>query len=718
VGKVDLKSRNGRLPEGEDLPTETLDLSCLLTDNVTLTGSFDLRSVHARSLTRLLDSLPMPALLVDQDRKIVFSNECWGRTLGQFEKLRGHLFEHLFPDPNQAALVQALFQQCFQDRKPRIRKLALVSGGKQIWGRMHLRSVRLVNVRYILVLYEDLTAEREQLALVTRHAEALREAYDLLEQRVDERTAELTRTNDNLVREIGERKRTEEALRQSESNYRAIFDAANDAIIVAELSTCTILDANLKTTETFGYTLDEARGLRLSDLASDEFSTAGNDMSRLAQLAGEGGPQIFEWMARDKHGRPFRAEVNLKRGCIGGQDRLLAVVRDVTERRQLEEQLRQAQKMEAVGRLAGGVAHDFNNLLTTIIGYANLLSQSVDQEGRDLDKVNHIIQASDKAARLTRQLLAFSRRQVLEVKVLDLNGVIADMEAALRGLVGESISVITVLEPSIGPVRADPRQIEQILVNLALNARDAMPGGGELIIETCDVNFDESACRIDPELRPGPYVMIAVSDTGRGMYPEVVSRIFEPFFSTKGSKNEGSGLGLAMVYGVVKQHQGYISVRSRPELGTTFKLFWPAYRDPEDEGPEPASQAPLGGTETILIVEDENQVRELMCEILRTLGFTVCEAGDGVEAIRVSELHPGPIHLLLTDVVMPKMNGATLYSRLSKLRSEMKALFVSGYTENAIVHHGVLKPGVHFLQKPFTADRLANKVREALDSPE
>lgn len=696
--------------------TDSIDLTSLINRNVTLTGSFDLRGVEAKSVSKLLDSLPMPALLVDDGYAVAFANDYWTETIGDFNKIEGRAFNRLFPDPSQAAQVQDLLHATFTDRKPRARKLSLNTGKKQIWGRMHLRSLRFGVRRYILVLYQDLTSEKEQLNLVKRHSEELRRAHGQLERRVEQRTEELKRANAQLLAEIAERKRTERALRDSEANYQSIFDAANDAIFVQDVESFQILDANEKMCEIFGYTPDEVRNLTLSHLCADEATSSFTDTSQWLKKAAEGHPQLFEWLSRDKHGRLFWVEVNLKRAVICGHDRLLAIVRDITERKRLEQQLRQAQKMEAVGRLAGGVAHDFNNALTAVLGYSNMLLQQMPVDTVQRKKVEKIIEAAQRATDLTRELLAFGRKQVLDVQMLDLNAVLSDMSEVVRRLVGESIEPIIVLDPSAPRVKADRSQIERIVVNLVLNARDAMSKGGELIIETSAVSVDDTSAGMFGEMEVGKYVMVAVSDTGAGMSAETLARIFEPFFSTK-RRGKRTGLGLAMVYGIMKQHRGHVTVHSEPGMGTTFKLYWPAVMETNETLQEEFDTVgDYRGNETILLVEDEDLVRDLAREMLEMLGYRVLEAAAPDDAVRLSQQHQGPINLLVTDVVMPKINGSALYARISPSRPDMRVLYVSGYTENAIVHRGVLAPGVHFLQKPFSADAMARKIRHVLDA--
>jgi len=390
---------------------------------------------------------------------------------------------------------------------------------------------------------------------------------------------------------------------------------------------------------------------------------------------------------------------------------------NLEELKQTQAQLLQAQKMEAVGRLAGGIAHDFNNLLTVITGFSEImLHRHLDDHDPLRESIEQIKKAGEQAASLTRQLLAFSRKQVLQPKVLGLNAVVTDMDKMLRRLIGEDVDLVTVLEPELGPVKADPGQIEQVIMNLAVNARDAMPQGGKLTIETASVELDEAYARRHVAVEPGPYVMLAMSDTGVGMDAETQSHIFEPFFTTK---EEGTGLGLPTVYGIVKQSGGHIWVYSESGLGTTFKIYLPRVEEAvEPLKPSAAPTRSHQGWETVLVVEDDEGVRTLTREVLELDGYSVLEARHGEEALLISEQHEGPIHLMVTDVVMPGMNGRELAERLAPLHPEMKVLYISGYTDKAIVRHCVLEPGTAFLQKPFTPDALARKARLALDTPQ
>ncbi len=391
---------------------------------------------------------------------------------------------------------------------------------------------------------------------------------------------------------------------------------------------------------------------------------------------------------------------------------------DVTERRALEQQLQQSQKMEAVGRLAGGVAHDFNNLLMVISGYSEFLLDRLGPEPVLRAPAQEIASAAARATSLTRQLLAFSRKQMLAPKILDLNGVVSENLKMLTRMIGEDIDLVMVPGADLGSVHADAGQIEQVVMNLAVNARDAMPSGGKLTIETRNISLDEEYARFHAPLRPGNYVMLAISDTGAGMDSETQSHIFGPFFTTKGTK--GTGLGLSTVYGIVKQSGGYIWVYSELGRGTIFKIHLPRVAD-TIETPAQAAVSAEGtefepGTETILLVEDEGNLRYLARQFLEKQGYRVLEAADGAEAVHIAVSHQGVIHLLLTDVIMPGMNGRELAQRISEIRPNAKVLYMSGYTENVIGRNGTLDAGVRLLQKPFTLRELKSKVREVLDS--
>jgi two-component system cell cycle sensor histidine kinase/response regulator CckA len=423
-------------------------------------------------------------------------------------------------------------------------------------------------------------------------------------------------------------------------------------------------------------------------------------------------------LTRKKSGKIFTEDATLSpvHNEAGVITSYVAVKRDITHELAMEAQFLQSQKMEGIGRLAGGVAHDFNNILSVILSCAGFALEGV-REGDPLrEDILEIEKAGKRAAALTRQLLAFSRKQVMEPVSLDLNRALAEMEKMLRRIIGEDVDLVQVLAPDLGLVRADPGQVEQVIMNLAVNARDAMPDGGKLTVETSNVELDEEYTKSHVGAVPGPHVMVAISDSGVGMDEQTLTRLFEPFFTTKGL-GKGTGLGLSTVYGIVKQSGGSIFVYSEPGQGTTFKLFFPR----ESLDALPAAQAPsaptrAGGSETVLLVEDDQAVRNLARRVLDGAGYTVLPAANGGEALLICEQHPGKIHLVLSDVVMPLMGGQALVERLAKVRPGIKALFMSGYTDNAIVHHGDLDPGTHFIGKPFTQAGIVQKVRDVLDA--
>jgi CheY-like chemotaxis protein len=379
-----------------------------------------------------------------------------------------------------------------------------------------------------------------------------------------------------------------------------------------------------------------------------------------------------------------------------------------------EEQLRQSQKLEAVGQLAGGVAHDFNNLLTVIGGYSSILLNKLPPDSAHRSSIEEIKKASNRASALTRQLLAFSRKQILQPKVLDLNQVVNDLEKMLRRLIGEDVDMATVTDPLLGKVKADPGQIEQVLLNLIVNARDAMSKGGKLTIETRNVTLSEESSQRHAAL-PGRYVLLAVSDTGCGMDPKVQARVFEPFFTTKGS-GKGTGLGLATVYGIVKQSGGNIWVYSEVGRGTTFKIHLPRVDEVSEDEEVMAAKAIPEGTETVLLVEDEDQVRAILTQILQRQGYQVLAASNGAEALAISRDLQCDIKLMITDVVMPQIGGRELAERVLRIRPSLPVLFMSGYTDDAIVRHGLLDEKLNFIQKPFDSSGVARKVREVLDA--
>jgi PAS domain S-box-containing protein len=517
-----------------------------------------------------------------------------------------------------------------------------------------------------------------------------------------------------IARNMTERKWAEEALRESEQRYRELFENANDMIFTLDLNGA-FTSINKAGERITGYTRQEAIALNIVQLVVREDALEARRLLDIDLM--EAGPLTCDLKLAAKDGRRVQFEISSRLIYKEGKPYAIqGVARDVTEREELEEQLRQSQKMEAIGRLAGGVAHDFNNLLTAIIGYSQLLLRRFDHDDPLRAEAEGIIRAGQHAASLTRQLLAFSRRQVLKPIVMNLNGVVAEMDKMLRRLIGEHIELLTRVEPALGRVKADPGQIEQVVMNLALNARDAMPTGGKLTIRTANIELTDSYPRNRIDAKSRQYVMLSVADTGCGIDAETRSHIFEPFFTTKG-EGEGTGLGLATVYAIVDQSGGHIDVLSEPGVGTTFKIYLPRVQEKARALParEQFDYLPEG-TETVLLVEDEPVVRDLAAIVLRNQGYTVLEAPDGEEALKMAmRFADKKIDLLLTDVVMPRIGGKELAESIRSIRPETKILFASGYTNEAILRQSELDSKAEFIQKPFTPGTLARKVREVLD---
>ena len=518
-----------------------------------------------------------------------------------------------------------------------------------------------------------------------------------------------------VSRDVTERNRTEEALAESEARFRSLVE--NAAVgIYRTTPDGRIVMANPTLVKMLGY--DSFQELASRNPGDDAFEPHYSRKEFLERVEREGeiGGLEWAWTRRDGSVIFFRESARVVRSDEGRVLYHDGIVEDVTARKKLEEQFLQAQKMEAVGQLAGGVAHDFNNLLTVINGYSEIMLGQLKADDPNQKCVGEIKKAGDRAAALTRQLLAFSRRQFLMPQVLDLNQVVADVHTMLKRMIGEDIDLVTIPGQNLGRVKADSGQIEQVLLNLAVNARDAMPQGGKLTIETANVELDESYVRNHVTMKSGSYVMLAVSDSGTGMDAETQKRMFEPFFTTKG-QGKGTGLGLSTVYGIVKQSGGYIWAYSEPGHGTTFKAYLPQVNEQPVEivGPKKANVEELCGTETILIVEDDAAVCTLVHSTLELYGYQVLEATNGAEALLVSEQYQRKIHLLLTDLVMPGISGRVLAERMAISHAGMKVIYMSGYTDDTVVRHGVLAATTAYLQKPFTPVALSRKVREVLD---
>jgi two-component system cell cycle sensor histidine kinase/response regulator CckA len=502
---------------------------------------------------------------------------------------------------------------------------------------------------------------------------------------------------------------------QREELFRLISENAADMIAVVDANGQRLYNSPAYG-RILGYSPEELQGTSGFEQIHPDDRPLVEQAAREARSGGVGRTIQYRLRHKDGSWRILESRSSAILNAQGDVEKLVVVNRDVSERKSLEEQFRQAQKMEAVGRLSGGVAHDFNNLLGVIIGYAEFLQERLGPGHALRGSVDEILSAGKRAATLTRQLLAFSRQQVLDPKVLDLNAAVSDMDKLLRRLIGEDIELTTILSPDLGRVKADHGQLEQVILNLAVNARDAMPHGGKLVVQTKNFVMDEAFVRRYPyPVQPGPYACLTMSDTGIGMDAETKARAFEPFFTTK-EKGKGTGLGLSTVYGVVKQSGGYIDTISAPGAGTTFVIYLPSVSEAiQTERPSASVVGSSDGRETILLAEDEGSLRTLTRNTLELCGYKVLEAKDGADAIKVSERHTGPIDLLLTDVVMPGMGGNQLAQELTRRRPEIKALFMSGYTGQTVGVQGPIDPGSAFVPKPFTRDTLTRKIREVLD---
>jgi two-component system cell cycle sensor histidine kinase/response regulator CckA len=585
-----------------------------------------------------------------------------------------------------------------------------------------LRTQLIDQTSAVLEQQEQLEEQAVELELQTAQ---LQEQAVELEERVQEAQAlaeQLEASNEELSRSIAAAERARDEAQTAEERYRSLVDGLPVGVVL--MTEEGIQAANPSAERILGLTADQMQGRSSMDprwrtIHEDGSPFSGEDHPVVISLrTGEPRSNVVMGVHRPDETMAW-IEINSRALYRPGESTPYAAVAafgDLTPRKQLEGQLLQSQKMEAVGQLAGGVAHDFNNMLTVIAGYSAILLETLEQSDPNRADVEEIRRATDRAAGLTRQLLAFSRKQVLQPRVLDLNTeVITGLEKMLRRLIGEDIELVTKLDGDLGLVNADPGQLEQVIMNLAVNARDAMPDGGRLVIETTNVDLGADHTGRHVGVKPGRYVMLAVTDTGRGMSPETMTRMFEPFFTTK-EKGKGTGLGLATVYGVVKQSGGDIWVSSEPGHGTTFKLYLPRVEyETAVSLPTSVPSRRVAGTETILLVEDDETLCVLSRRVLEARGYTVLEARNGHEALALCDQHEGPIDLVATDIVMPGMNGGMLVEHLAVKRPALRVLFMSGYTDDDMLRRGIVDPRMAFLAKPFTPETLASKVREVLD---
>nr|MBC8465399.1 PAS domain S-box protein [bacterium] len=518
---------------------------------------------------------------------------------------------------------------------------------------------------------------------------------------------------EGVLFDITERKRAEEERLESESKFRSVIEQSNDAIYILFNDKFDLI--NNRFTEITGITVEETKApdFNFMDSVAPKDRPLIEERSQMWER-GERPPDVYEFTVVHKNGKHNQVQASVNEIDYHDYKAYLGILRDISEKKILEGQLHQAQKMESIGHLAGGIAHDFNNLLTAILGNIELIQMDLKVEDSLYLELEEIRNAAERAADLTRQLLAFSRKQVMEFKIFNLNKLISGFMRILRRTIREDVDIKTFYDNSISSIEGDPTQIEQILMNLCVNSQHAMPNGGKITIETGAVEFDEEYVRTHEGAEKGFYVMLSVSDTGTGIDSNTIDKVFDPFFTTK-KVGEGTGMGLATVYGIVKQHRGTIRVYSEPGHGTTFKVYFRASEKVAGERMEANSRKAAGGFETVMVVEDNELVRKLAVRILKAHGYNVIEVSNPDEAIEVAQDKTVKLDVLLTDVIMPKMNGRELFENVAKTQLKMKVIYMSGYTKNAIAHHGVLNKGITFLQKPFTIESLIRKIQEVLE---
>jgi PAS domain S-box-containing protein len=657
----------------------------------------------------LIEQMSEGALLLSAEGLIIYANQTFARLLRTpLERVIGVEFKTFVSPADQMVWDELI--EATQDGIGRGRISLCAADGLLVPVRLGMSRVQVDSESCVSVVATDLTE-------ISRKEEELRALSAELEKRVAQRTTDLVASRLAALNIMEDAIAARESIEKAEvelARLGAAVGQTEDSILITDLKG-NIQYVNPAFERTTGYTREEALHQNPRILKSGKTPAA--VYKDLWDTITSGRVWVGRLTNRRKDGTLFdeRATISTVHDESGKIAGYLAVKHDISAFLQLEEQLRQSQKMEAIGQLAGGVAHDFNNLLTAINGYSSLALQRIEENHPLKGFLEEIKKAGDRAANLTRQLLAFGRKQILMPVPLDLNDVVSDMNKMLRRLIGEDIELVSKFDPQLPKIKADPGQVEQVLVNLVVNARDAMPTGGTLTIETAAIELDHEYAAQRVGVRSGRYVMLAVSDTGTGMSEETKARIFDPFFTTK-EKGKGTGLGLSTVYGIIKQSGGNVWVYSEPDCGSTFKVYLPQTEPSAARANDQIVDVSVPtGTETILLVEDEDVVRRLARQILEQAGYKVIEASRGEEAIRLGTEAGNSIDLLLTDVVMPQMSGKEVASSLAGACPDTRVLFMSGYTDEAIVQHGVLDPNVEFIQKPFTPLALSRKVRSVLD---
>ena len=805
-----------RLLSGETNGTETLDLSSLLTRDLTFSGSFDIRGdIWATTFGKLTQALPLPALLIDQNCNIVVANQACGRISREYEKILDTPFSGLFPDPPTARKLQALAEEVFANRKPKVGEGIIEIGAGKIWGRITLRSIRIMENRLILVLVEDLTPQKRQLVLKhklnedlkreiaqreraeSRLAESEKKYREVVETAGDiiyqtDRRGLLTLVNpvglkitgyaeeeligksyldlippdhgetverfygiqfvkglpityyefplvtkqgetvwlgqnvqiltedeavagfQAIARDITDRKRAEEELRESEARYKDLFDHATDGIYTHDPQG-NYTSGNEAAIRMLGYSREELLRMNIKDIVDPDYLSVvqENLRKKIQNSVKTTGP--YEILVRSKDGAPLWLEVTSRVMTKDGEPVAVhGTARDVTERKRLEVRLLQASKMEAIGTLAGGLAHDFNNLLQIVLGYADLIVIGKEKQEKDYQRARLIHDAAMRGRDLVNRILTFSRRVETKPRPIDLNHELNQVDQLLRRTIPKMIEIELRLADNLRSINADPTQIEQILLNLAVNAAHAMPEGGRLVFETKNVRLDEEYCRTHLETKPGEYVLLTVSDTGHGMEKEILDRVFEPFFTTK-DLGEGTGLGLSMVFGIVKSHDGHISCDSKPGAGAVFKIYFPAAEEETAWDPEATLLMPSFGTETILLIDDEKAIRDLGNEILTAVGYTVLVASTGREALEMYVKARDEISMVILDLIMPQMGGKQCLEELLKINPKLKVLIASGYSADVSTEESLASDARGFVRKPYNMKQLLSAVRHTLD---